>query len=311
MLILTHNDMDGWLAGAIALRAHPGAEVRCVQYGTPCPIKDARGRAVCVLDFSWPADQMAELAAAALDLVWIDHHPGPIEAMIGQRLERAEVRLCADRCGAYLAWEFFERLHRPWIVDLVDDHDRWVHAIDDTRPAMAALHALVGQSGPTWAGWSTYMGEGPIDEPPTPVRDHLVGQGQVLLLDRAARVRKAARQAIPVMLDGHSAMMVNAPPDIASDLGAALCEQPGVTIGWIWSVGLQGGQPRVFHSLRSGSDGPDVGEICKRRGGGGHPHAAGWSRPLDVETWMPEGWWDLTVPIVADMETVWGEKEEK
>ena len=27
--------------------------------------------------------------------------------------------------------------------------------------------------------------------------------------------------------------------------------------------------------------------------------------------WMPEGWWDPTVPIVADLETVWGEKEEK
>ena len=284
-LILTHNDMDGWCAGAIALRARPGAEIRTVQHGTPCPVEDARGREVIVLDFSWPPEEMARLAEAAAALIWIDHHPGPIETepRFHEELERLarEGGISADvfatlrtaRCGAWLAWEYFHTGPRPWIVDLVDDHDRWVHAIEDTKPAIAALHALVGDSGPIWAGWGPLLDD---------TIDHrrFTERGEILLLDRAARVRKAARQAIPVDLDGHRALMVNAPPDIISDLGAALCEQPGVSIGWIWSVGVQRGEARVFHSLRSAATGPNVGEICKRWGGGGHPHAAGWTEAL-------------------------------
>jgi len=296
-LILTHNDMDGWCAGAIA-RVLLDAEVRTVQYGTPCPVEDAAGRDVFVLDFSWPADEMAQLAAAAKQLVWVDHHPGPIadEERFHERLgtlhdiaDEAGVAfsadcilsLRADRCGAWLTYEHLwgpGDARRPPIVDLVDDHDRWVHAIQDTKPVLAALHALVGDEGPLWKGWGPLL-DTSSRYAPKRIRQ-LVDQGAILLIDRAARVRKAARQAIPMMLDGHSAMMVNAPPDIVSDLGAALCEQPGVTIGWIWSVGVQRGEVRVFHSLRSAPDGPEVNSICARRGGGGHPHAAGWSKAL-------------------------------
>jgi len=268
-LILTHSDFDGWLAGAIAVAAlraiGEDPEVRHVTYGDPCPLEDARGRSVYVLDFGWPLPVMRELQEAARCLFWVDHHPASVQA----ELPQAYGIRASDRCAAWLTWRMFHAWGpTPAIADAADDHDRWVHALPATRALAAGVEALAHREGALWPGWSQLL----ADDREALTR--LETQGIALLQAQERRVRHAGHQAVAVKLDGVDALAVNVSTDF-NEVADHLGEQAPVV--WLWTVVVRGGRPQVVNSLRARKGGVDVGELAKRRGGGGHPSAAGWT----------------------------------
>ena len=298
-LILTHTDPDGWLAGAIALDELVGSrtpddhlrseapEIRYCTYGMPFLVADVAGREVYVLDFSWPPADMASLALAAGRLVWIDHYPEPVRTheQVNELIRTSEgganatFILDTSRCGAWLTWEFFNQplvpgappLPRPLIVDYIDDHDRWQHKLQATKPVIAALKTLCAQERSEWKGWIELL-DLDLGQEAACLR-WLERTGEILLQAEAERVAAACKRAIRTMIDGHTCLCVNAAGD-ASEIGDAL--DADAEIGWVWWVDVgSSGAPVVRNSLRSRP--VDVGAICKLRGGGGHRLAAGWT----------------------------------
>ena len=296
-LILTHNDMDGWCAGAIArlaLLAHgePEPEIRHCGYGMTCPVADAVERQVFVLDFSWPLDDMLALHGAAEQLTWIDHHPQPVKDgrryvdAVNERGDTGAITvLRTDRCGAWLTWEelrdaFIVR-QMPFVIELVDDYDRWVHALNETKAFKNGVDALAQGHGAAWSEWEGLLAEHSTH--PNSRSGDVIRTGKILLLAQAERVRMVTKNAIPVTIDGIDAMKVNASCDF-NEIADALGHLAPVV--WIWQAIVKddGGErrPAILNSLRSRKGGVDVGEIAKRRGGGGHPSAAGWVCPTET-----------------------------
>ena len=267
-LILTHTDFDGWLAGAITRlelqQAGDTPEVRHYRYGDACPVEEARGRCVYVLDFGWPAEVMADLLAAAKTLIWVDHHPESVRSELQVYGERA-----AHHCAAWLTWKMFH----PWgpvpaIVEAADDHDRWVHVLSETRALAAAVEAAAYREGALWGHWLGLLAGAPE------LLRATVEAGQAILAAQERRVAYAARQAVALQLDGHQVLAVNASSDF-NEIADALASDGRVV--WLWCVTTRQGRPQVPNSLRARKGGVDVGELARVRGGGGHPSAAGWT----------------------------------
>lgn len=278
-LVLYHADMDGYASACVvAAYLHGLCECRAVQYGDACPVEDARGRAVYVVDFAWPLPDMERLHAVAASLTWVDHHA--TSAAGARELERRIPRHAGGasgehavivhdytRCGAVLTWQtlYGPAVAVPMVLSYVQDRDLWQWRLPDSREVSAALALLwPRETRPPETAWSAFL-EQNVGE--------LVPTGAALLAAQRGRVERFAARAEPVDIDGRPALAVNATGDI-SEIGEYLCERGAeVAIvyfregprGWVWS-------------LRSRGE-VDVSLIAKARGGGGHKNAAGFTAP--------------------------------
>ena len=129
-LIIHHHDLDGYVAGDIALLKYPGAETLSLGYDKPDQVPDM-GRLegygpVVIVDYCLPAPQMKELCRRGT-AIWIDHHVSAIRCSIEQGFEDLPgLRSALDappECGAELAWRFFMGGEPPRFVRLVGEYD--------------------------------------------------------------------------------------------------------------------------------------------------------------------------------------------
>ncbi len=82
-----------------------------------------------------------------------------------------------------------------------------------------------------------------------------------------------------MVIGGITVPVASLPYTLTSDAGHLMATEHASKIGVCYWDTPQG---RVF-SLRSTDDGPDVSEIAKQYGGGGHAHASGFRVPFDHE----------------------------
>ncbi len=268
-VVLYHdNCSDGWCAAWIASRACPDAKLIPVQYGQPVPsdLMDAR---VLVVDFSYKRRQMLELAAAASELIVLDHHKTAQEDLEGlaeeaDQIYGSKVTVVFDmmKSGARLAWEHFhpDRHHAPALVCYVEDRDLWRWSLPESKE----INAAIGSYPRTAEAWqdlhdwcSTRLGK-------------LAQEGAAILRYQAQVVASHIKNAVEVQIDTHMVLCCNATV-LMSEIGQELAQSR--PFGATYFTRSDG--KRVF-SLRSTKDGIDVSEVAKKFGGGGHQHAAGF-----------------------------------
>ena len=113
-LVIYHADCyDGFTAAWIARQVMPDCELFPASYGKPPPYELARERAVYVLDFSYPREEMIELNECASALRVLDHHKTAEENCRGLAFCDFDM----DRSGAGMAWDYFNSgaLRPRWI----------------------------------------------------------------------------------------------------------------------------------------------------------------------------------------------------
>ena len=295
-LVMYHKDCaDGFLAAATikASGKLPGADYVPVQYGDITADNYDEDwahltgdREVWIVDFSVKPDVMDKLVADADRVFWLDHHKTAFESygldihetyaggLDGYR--RLVVDLDNDRSGALIAWHFFMDSAAPALIEHVDDRDRWVWALPDTRDVMAGFFASQPWDLDTWSAvlrdsnthaWVT------VD---------MLNEGRVLNKALDSDLEMLMHGATPALINGDQrGLIVNAPHKYASELGHKLAELSG-TYAIVWRTEGR----RVFCSLR-GAPGYDVSELAKMFGGGGHAGAAGFECDLTMlETFM-------------------------
>lgn len=266
-LIYYHRDLDGLVAGwAVWSSAHPdgrahvGTQAIGVQYGEPPPTPDdVRGKSVAVVDFTWPEHVLTELRGAAAELVVIDHHK-TASWLVGFPGAIWDI----SKAGCRLAWEAFHPGEPvPPIVLFTEDRDLWRWSLPGTREYCAALENRE---------WTMPA----IADAARVPFERLIETGRVLVSYQDRFAERVARKAIPGELGGHPARIV----DTGSSSG--LVSEVGEAMARVWPEARvfvlarwQGGTEWIV-SLRSRPGGPDVGELARERGGGGHKHAAGF-----------------------------------
>ena len=274
------NCMDGFTAAWVVRKCYGEENVEFYPgvYQTPPP--DCKGRDVIIVDFSYKLPIMEKILDECASLVVLDHHKTAIEdltILFAHMGVRGEFDM--NRSGAMIAWDwYYPNVTPPKFISYVQDRDLWKFELPNTREIVAAIFSYEYDFN-TWdelvlqcegeLGLSRLVTEGTAIE-----RKHFKDINELLKI-----------VTFKVNLEGNEVLLANLPYTMTSDASAILAKKSLSGIGGcFWDTVNY----REF-SLRSNKEdnGPDVGEIAFKLGGGGHKHAAGfkliWTNSKIVE----------------------------
>lgn len=230
------------------------------------PPVDIRGKEVYLLDFSYSREMLQELAAESKSFVVIDHHVSArnaVESLQGSVFD-------PTHSGAILAWNYFHPdTPAPLLLRYIEDGDIWKWELPDSFEV------------------SLFMSVQPFDfdhweklaakfEDPEQL-EHMKNLGSSYGEFRAVLVDDMIKHSEEVSFEGHRVLAANvsASSDVlVSVLGSEMARRmPPLALVWSYDG--------RFLSVSLRGDGSiDVGEIARRRGGGGQHSAASFKVPL-------------------------------
>ena len=300
-VVIYHDPcLDGFTAAWACWLRWPDADYIGCNYGQSVP--EVSGKNVLIVDFSFKAPLLEQMAQSAASIVILDHHKSArldlehfqrfadnpdrftlatVHSMIGDLQRGGYPAVCAlfdmERSGARLAWEFAHpEKETPWLVRLVEDRDLWKFAYQDTT---RDFHVRLAVEEKIFDRWSmidkalAWAGDGLGIDAAQPVID-----GAAMRKYRDWLVRQVAGRAEIRPIAEHHVPVVDCPYEIASEVGDWLCtywsSYPFVALR---THSVDG----TSFSLRS-RGGFDVSKIAEKFGGGGHAAAAGFRVPPAV-----------------------------
>jgi len=292
-IILYHAHCPDGFGAAFAawLKFGDAARYIPVSYGKPIPVegtslsptrtpgdKDVPST-IYILDFSYPADVLEELAGRAdvQKVVVLDHHKTAAEALYGlpdpAMPEKLTARFDMEKSGAVLAWEYFHPDEPiPPVLLYLQDRDLWKWELEWSREINAGLWRATERTFEHWDICTRWMSIAPTLDPEDCMAHEFRERGGAILQSDRLMLDTLAAGAGHQHTTGGLCRVVNSPV-LQSELGDKLladdpmCEY--VDIWWETATGRH-------HSLRSRKGGVDVSAIAAHRGGGGHQSAAGW-----------------------------------
>ena len=261
---------DGFAAALAAWLFYRGqAEFLGLDHGDIKTVDDLPalgGRAVYILDFSFAPAIMHAIEERAAKLVMLDHHKSAADKLSGFTCRCGVVHFDMKKSGSRLAWEFFQREKPlPDLVRLIEDRDIWVWQYPESAGFLAALdmEPMVFERWNQIANFDAgqmhkYLERGrAMDE-----KFHKL----------AADIAEGAR---PLIFNGISGLMVNAPGPFHSVVGETLCKRSG-TFALLWNVDKSGAIKAGLRSER----GFDCIPLAESMHGGGHAQACGFKMAL-------------------------------
>lgn len=313
-LIIYHADCaDGFTAAWVARRFFMRnldiePELRRGIYGQGAVTEaDCAGREVYLLDFSYRREHVESLARVAKSLTVLDHHesawkewgemgePGSGKEGLLYAVGPLHVYFRRDQSGAMMAWMHFNPNWNPkppersiakamlqevlnskldmgalTLVSYVQDRDLWKFELPDSR----AINAWIFSYEYTTKNWDIMADL--LDD--HKIRDRIVSEGAAIERKHLKDIREFLDLGVrPMTIGGVEAPTANIPYHWGSDAGHVLLERfPDAPFAATYFE--RGDGQRVF-GLRSRPGGTNVAEIARALGGGGHPNAAGFSKP--------------------------------
>lgn len=261
------NCADGFGAAYAVWKRFPDSEFTPVHYQQDPPSWDD-GDDIWIVDFSYPREVLEGIASKAGVRV-IDHHASAKVQLEG--LPYARFR--EHESGAVATWKNLHDAPVPLLLQYVQDRDLWRWELDGSRAVSYALRYTVDTTFEAWDG---------IVQSGTRGIAVLRRRGEILCRMVDAQVEAATGQAVEMQLPGLGRVPVVNSTVFISEIGQALASSNPSRIGVVWFHSGRDG--RINWSLRSSKDGPDVSEIARRFGGGGHVHAAGFATPMALTT---------------------------
>ncbi|MBK9345384.1 MAG: phosphoesterase [Burkholderiales bacterium] len=290
-LVIYHgrNCPDGF-AAALAARLFYGerAEYLGLDHGDVTKVEDLpalHGRAVTILDFSFSPEILAQVEARAAKLVLLDHHQSAADKLTGFACRCGVVHFDMGKSGARLAWEFFHPDQSvPELVKFIEDRDIWVWRYPESAAFLAALDMEVFD----FARWAEIAAFDAAQ------LAQFMARGQAMDEKFSKLAADIADGAQPVVFNGESGLMVNAPGMFHSLVGEVLSKKSG-TFALMWTAG-KGGIVKV--GLRS-QRGYNCIALAESMGGGGHAQACGFKMNPERLPQLLAGTLDASTPRTA------------
>ncbi len=224
------------------------------------------GRAVYILDFSFPADLLRGIEERAAKLVMLDHHKSAAEKLTGFACRCGVVHFDLSKSGARLAWEFFHpEQPMPALLKYIEDRDIWKWEFAESAGFLSALDMEPQE----FARWQQIAAYSPAQ------LDAFMARGAAMDEKYRKLAADIAEGAQPLVFNGVAGLMVNAPGMFHSLVGDLLSAQTG-TFALLWSAG-SGGVKAGLRSQRNF----DCIALAESMGGGGHAQACGFKMGTD------------------------------
>lgn len=266
-LVIYHAKcLDGFAAAYIAWKVYgDSADYLPMAYGDAVP--DVTDKDVFILDFSFLPEQMNRIEEHAKSVTLLDHHQGAADKMQGYTCRCGNLfKFDMSKSGARLSWEaFFPEQPVPDLVKYVEDRDLWKWEFPETQSYLAGLGCLEKD----FEDWDRVFG---MNQERT---EKFLQMGEGAALRYMRLCESVLVDAMPVTLNGEQGLMVNASPEMASEVAGMLAEKSG-TYGMSWHL-LNPTTIKV--SLRS-RKGFSAQALAEHFGGSGHPSAAGFTLPV-------------------------------
>lgn len=295
--VLGHADSDGRYAMWCAYRHFKNTplaqnvELHEVQYGQPVPLDASaltKNDTVFILDFSYKADVLTQMAQLVGKLVVLDHHKGAANELLGlhenlQSFGDVLIHFDMSKSGALLAWEYFNPgTEAPYPCLLVNDRDMWSFQYgDETRSLECYIRAFGRPSSMQW--WDKLHNEDNEQEEDSEYFLHVMQKGFVCLEYERGVLGKFVRnprnwKIIPVRVGDqtYKAAVYEGMGVLHSELAEKFYTTKDVDFTLEWR---RKEHEKLVFSLRSPT--MDVSELARQYGGNGHKAAAGFSMKLE------------------------------
>ncbi len=276
-LCVYHGNCADGFGAAWVVRHFYGGEVDFFPGVYQSPPPDCTDRDVIMVDFCYKRPVLLNILRECEELNIIDHHKTALQEIEGltegQQVEpslhgKLFVTFDLERSGAGLTWDYFYAdAPRPPLINHIEDHDLWRFKLPRTREIQAALFSYPYD----FEVWDRLIGASP---------DKLADEGTAIERKHHKDIAELVKVTQREMVIGSQRLPVaNLPYTLTSDAGFLMAtKHPSRMAACYWDTPAG----RVF-SLRSTEYGPDVSEIAKLYGGGGHAHAAGFRTKLGWE----------------------------
>lgn len=224
---------------------------------------------VYIVDFSYSAAVLRDMAEVYDKIVILDHHKTAQEDLKDLKIPNVEIVFDMNRSGAVIAWDYFHPdKPAPELLKYVQDRDLWKFELPYSREITAALNVV----SPDVNVWHDLVNRD------TNAINNLLAQGEAITKANNQLIERALKQVAFIEFCGFWVPSVNSTV-LMSELGEAMLKaKPEAQFSLTYIIRDKG---IVQFSLRSrvGSN-CDVSIIAEAYGGGGHKHASGFITDL-------------------------------
>lgn len=290
--VLYDDDADGFGAAyAARLKFGDNAQYIPVHRGEEPPDFKKEDE-VYVLDFNFSKKVMDGIASMVAHLCLLDHHKSASEELSGASYSHFDL----THSAAVIAWHYFlPDQPLPAFYGYIEDHDLGKDALIQTHE----IHMAVEMWPRDFAVWKTIS---QVKIPRDTLAEFkalgvLAQQGEICCRYAHQRAQDMAEQERMAVIDCaskeirfsqpqpdgdgiYNLPVVNATTQHSHVCKVLLDRHPEYKLAGFYQ---DLGSGRRQWGLRSTPDGPDVSEIAKTFGGGGHPHAAGFQTYRDAD----------------------------
>lgn len=284
--IVYHNDNDGKCAAAIAYRGIKekcDSEIICIEsdYDKRFPDLPDDIEKVYVLDFSFDNEGFQKLIdiVGRDKIVWIDHHISQI-IKLSEFADLKGIRT-EKWSGTMLTWLWFNNGKEiPYVVDLIDDYDRWKLKYGDESLYFYEYTQTVDVDNIKGEIWDKLLSMSKEE------LDPYIEKGSDLKELRYKKLRQMATTlGIPMTINWegkeYSCLKINnSDHKSTSQLGEIVYKEMGYDICWDWYEKKSPDSDDLLEVNHMRSVNVDVSKIAMKFGGGGHPNASGFITKL-------------------------------
>lgn len=264
------RDLDGWMSAAIVHKKYPEAELVGWDYGDPEPVFPKKESLLIIVDIAFNPMTMMNLTDTIHDIVWIDHHISAIKASRKGGYKNLPGKRNVDYAACELTWKHFFRGHMvPHAVELLGAYDCFRHKKKD----------LIYQDRVMWFQYAarTFI-TGPEDayikilNRNNSALEEWLSIGRNIFRYLEMEAQGIYDKAFRVILDDHMGLLVCRERFNPANFGIDYHKDGYRFFGCFWFDGV-----KWTVSLYNDDGNLDVSEICKKRGGGGHAGASGYT----------------------------------
>ncbi len=247
------------------------------------PVFKTQNKKIIFIDVCPSINFLLEHSKLAETIKILDHHKSANDMYLKNKLLldniiNIEFIFDMDRSGCQIAWDyFFPNKNRSWFINYVGDRDLWKWELENSKEICSAFDYLCVLDENELSkidNLSNYNFE---------EIKNLISTGKIIYTYQSKLVEKEAEHSIQGTLRvGNKLYNVNIGSitfSLVSDLGNALTKKilnngDKPDFGIVWNYNLLYDTWHI--SLRGHNTSPDLSEIAKYFGGGGHAKASGF-----------------------------------